>query len=115
MQNRYSVWWPLTLLLSTIAVGLVTFVITDVVVRPVIVMWFLFVCPGMAVIRFIHLHEMVTEWALALALSLAIDTIVASIFLYASMWSPNAILGVLMVFCCCCAIGQVITDQIVVV
>ena len=106
MQNGNSWWWPLTLMLSIIAVGLVTFVFTDVVVRPVIVMWFLFVCPGMAVMRFLHLKEVITEWALALALSFSIDAIIASILLYAGMWSPNAILILLMAFCCCCVIGQ---------
>ena len=114
MQNRYSLWWPLTLILSTIAVGLVTFVTTDLVVRPVIVMWFLFICPGMAVIRFFRFNEIVTEWALALALSFSIDAIVASIFLYTGMWSPNAILGLLMAFCCWCVIGQVVTASFVV-
>jgi hypothetical protein len=108
MPNRYSLWWPLTLILSTIAVGFVTFVITDLVVRPIIVMWFLFVCPGMAVIRFLRFNEIVTEWALALALSIAIDAIIAAIFLYAGMWSPNSVLVLLMGFCFCCVIGQAI-------
>ncbi len=109
MQDRNSWWWPLTLTLSIIAVGFVNFVFTDVVVRPVIVMWFLFVCPGMAVTRLLHFKEVVAEWALALALSFSIDAIVASILLYAGMWSPNAILVLLMAFCCCCVIGQALS------
>ena len=106
MQNRYSLWWSLTLILSIIAVGLVNFVFTDVVFRPFIVMWFLFICPGMAVTRLLHLKEAITEWTLALALSFSIDAIIASILLYAGMWSPNGILVLLMAFCCCCVIGQ---------
>jgi hypothetical protein len=106
MQNRYSLWWSLTLILSIIAVGLVNFVFTNVIVRPVIVMWFLFVCPGMAVTRLLNLKEVIAEWALALALSFSIDAIIASILLYAGMWSPSGILVLLMAFCCCCVIGQ---------
>ena len=108
MQNRYSLWWSLTLILSIIAVGLVNFVFTNAIVRPVIVMWFLFVCPGMAVTRLLNLKEGITEWALALALSFSIDAIIASILLYAGMWSPDGILVLLMAFCCCCVIGQAI-------
>ena len=114
MLNKYSLWWPFILIISTLSVGLVTFIFTDVGGRPVIVMWFLFACPGMAVIRFFHLNDIVTEWGLALALSFSIDAIVAGIFLYAGMWSPNLILSVLMVFCSCCAIGQVVAAGFIV-
>ncbi len=82
--------WPAIIVLSTVATCLVTFVITDIAVRPFIVLWFLFVCPGMALVRFFRLEELVVEWILALALSFAIDAIVAGILLYAGRWSPNS-------------------------
>src|SRR6266516_4986351 len=66
---RFSWLWPAILILSTIAVGLVTFVFPDLFVRPIVVLWFLFVCPGMVVIRFLRLKEPVVEWTIALALS----------------------------------------------
>src|SRR6266516_769312 len=88
--------WPAIIVLSTVATGLVTFVITDIAVRPFIVLWFLFVCPGMALVRFFRLEELVVEWILALALSFAIDAIVAGILLYAGRWSPTGTLGILM-------------------
>ena len=88
--------WPAIIVLSTVATCLVTFVITDIAVRPFIVLWFLFVCPGMALVRFFRLEELVVEWILALALSFAIDAIVAGILLYAGSWSPTATLGILM-------------------
>jgi hypothetical protein len=87
--------WPAIIILSAIAAGLVTFVFTGTVLRPIIVMWFLFVCPGMAVVRFFRLSEHVVKWTLALALSFAIDGIVAGIVLYAGRWSPAGILGIL--------------------
>ena len=87
--------WPAVIICSAIAAGLVTFVITDTTVRPIIVMWFLFICPGMALVRFFRIHEPVVEWTLALALSFSIDAIVASMLLYAGRWSPTAILSIL--------------------
>ncbi len=88
--------WPAIIILSTIAAGLVTFVSTDTALRPIIVLWFLFICPGMALVRFFHLEELVVEWILTLALSFAIDAIVAGILLYTGRWSPTATLEILM-------------------
>ncbi|MFL5654295.1 MAG: hypothetical protein ACJ8CB_08975, partial [Ktedonobacteraceae bacterium] len=84
MRSSWLTWlWPTILILSAIAAGLVTFVLPDIVVRPVVVFWFLFVCPGMVVIRFLRLKELVVEWTLALALSFSIDAIIAGLQLYA--------------------------------
>ncbi len=88
--------WPAIIVLSTVAAGLVTFVVMDTAVRPFIVLWFLFVCPGMALVRFFRLEELVVEWILALALSFAVDAIVAGVLLYAGRWSPTATLEILM-------------------
>lgn len=88
--------WPAIIILSTIATGLVTFVITDTTVRPFIVLWFLCVCPGMALVRFLRLKEPVVECTLAIALSFAVDAMVAGILLYAGRWSPTTTLGILM-------------------
>ncbi len=88
--------WPAIIILSTVAAGLVAFVITDTAVRPFIILWFLFVCPGMALVRFFRLEELVVEWILALALSFAVDAIVAGVLLYAGRWSPTATLEILM-------------------
>ena len=91
--------WPTIIMLSATAVGLVTFVFPGTVVRPALVMWFLFVCPGMTVVRFFRLAEPVIEWMLAFALSFAIDACVASILLYAGWWSPVRVLSILIGFC----------------
>ena len=91
--------WPTIIMLSATAVGLVTFVFPGTVVRPALVMWFLFVCPGMTVVRFLWLTEAVIEWMLAFALSFAIDACVASILLYAGWWSPVRVLNILIGFC----------------
>ena len=101
--------WPIIIILSAIAAGLVNFVIPNLTLRPVIVFWFLFICPGMVVIRFLRLKEPVVEWTLAIALSCAIDTLVASIQLYAGKWSPAGTLTLLIILCLCGAIVQLAT------
>lgn len=87
------------IILSVIAASLVTFVFTDIVVRPFLIMWFLFVCPGMTVVRFFRLNEAAIEWLLALALSIAIDAFIAGILLYAGWWSPIRIFLILVSLC----------------
>jgi hypothetical protein len=91
-----STWlWPTIIIFSAISVGLVTFVIPDIPLRPIIVFWFLFVCPGMVVVRFLRLKEPIAEWTLALALSFSIDATVAGIQLYVGRWSPTGTLIIL--------------------
>ena len=91
--------WPLIVIISTYLVGLVTFILPGATVRPLLEMWFLFVCPGVVVVRFFRLRSPAAEWSLIVALSLAVDGIVSGILLYAGKWSPFAILVILMMFC----------------
>jgi hypothetical protein len=87
--------WQAIIILSAIAAALFTFMFPETPLRPIVVMWFLFICPGMMLVRFLRLNELVVEWVLALALSLALDAIVSGIVLYAEKWSPIAILGII--------------------
>ncbi len=103
--------WPTIVLCSTIAVALVTFVFPAMPLRPFIVMWFLFVCPGMASVRLFLSVEPVVAWTLALALSFAIDAIIAGIQVYTSHWSPPVTLIILMVFCLIMVIAQVVRSE----
>jgi hypothetical protein len=91
--------WSAVILLSVLMAGLVNFVFPDITGRPIIVMWFLFVCPGMTLIRFFHLDERVTEWTLGIALSFVLDVMIASIQMYSGHWSPPLTLGILMGIC----------------
>ncbi len=91
--------WPIILIVSTYIAGLVTFVFPTAGWRPVVMMWFLFVCPGMVIMRFFRFRSPAIEWSIALGLSFAIDGIVSSILLYSGRWSPLATLVILMMFC----------------
>jgi hypothetical protein len=92
---RSSWLWPTIIILSAGAVSLVTFVIPASPMRPIVVMWFLFICPGIALVRLLRLNEPVVDWTLAIALSFTIDAIVAGIQLYAGRWSPTLTLEIL--------------------
>ena len=61
-----------------------------------IALWFLLVCPGMAFARLLRIRDRVREWTLAVALSLVLETILATTMVYARLWSPKGGLGVLM-------------------
>jgi hypothetical protein len=87
--------WPIVIILSALAAGLVNFVFTGTAIRPPIVFWFLLVCPGMALVRFLRIKEPVVEWLLAIALSFAIEALAAGIELSAGKWAPAATLGIL--------------------
>jgi len=53
-----------------------------------VALWFLFVCPGMALVRLLHLDQPLAEWMAAVALSIALGGIIASVLVYTQNWSP---------------------------
>jgi hypothetical protein len=55
--------------------------------RAAIVLPFLLVCPGVAVVRLLRLRDRTAELVLGLALSVAIDGGVPGILLYAHAWN----------------------------
>jgi hypothetical protein len=110
---RCSWVWPTIIIGSTIAVGFVNFISVGIGLRPIITMWFLFMCPGMTLIRFLRLSEPAVEWTLALALSFSIDAIVAGIQMYAGLWSPTGTLDILICLCLGSAFAQIAMPHLV--
>src|SRR5258708_38393220 len=100
--------WPGVIILSCLAASLVNFVFPDLVGRPVVVLWFLCVCPGMMLIHFFQGKEPVTEWTLAIALSLPIDAAVERNQLYSGHWSPPITLVIITGICIIGALTQII-------
>lgn len=88
--------WSLLIVLFAIAAAIFAFADADAQLRPAVVLAFLLICPGMMLVRFIGLREPVFEWALALALSLTVDAIVAGILLYSGRWSPSSAFVILL-------------------
>jgi hypothetical protein len=92
-------WWPLTLAVSAFATSVVVTMQTPPAVRLLITMWFLFVCPGMAIIRLLSIRDRIIEWGLAVIVSLSVDLLIALALLYAGLWSAWLGLLILTVFC----------------
>jgi hypothetical protein len=65
--------------------------------RVLVILWFVLVCPGMTIVRRLRITDPAAELTLALGLSVALATAVASIGLYSGLWSPAATLAVLVV------------------
>lgn len=66
--------------------------------RVPVTLWFLLICPGLALTRAFWWLNVTQIWALALALSLAIDLLVSTALLYVRpgpLWSPAAVLTAL--------------------
>ncbi len=68
--------------------------------RPALIFGYVLIGTGIGWIRLLNVARGVTEWALAIALSLAVATIAAMGMLYTDQWSPErwiallAILGI---------------------
>ena len=87
--------WPGVLILSTLAVSLAAFQNWQSPLRPLITLWFMAVCPGMALLRVFGFRLAAAGWTLAIAFSLAIDTTVGIALLYSGRWSWQAGLVIL--------------------
>ena len=87
----------IVLVLSTLAAAAAVALQLPAPVRAPIVIWFVVVCPGLALIRPFRVGPPFVELTIAIGLSLSIDGIVAAIFLYAGRWSPEGALAILCV------------------
>ena len=90
-----SLWWPVILIASAIGVGLAMYLDIESPIRPVIGFWFLFFCPGMAYVRMIRIRKIAVELIAAIALSVAVNIILTSALVLASIWSSTVASGIL--------------------
>jgi hypothetical protein len=88
--------WRALLLASTFAVGAEVFVGMTPPLRPLVVLWFLLICPGMAIVSMLDIRDGWARISIGIALSIALATVTSSVLLYAGAWSPRAGLLVLM-------------------
>lgn len=59
------------------------------------------VCPGWALLRHTRIEDMLERTVLAVAVSLALITVVAALLMYAGWWSPGRAIAVLAVLTVC--------------
>lgn len=81
--------WPILILCSAAAAVSVSLTDNIMPLRHLIVLWFMAVCPGMALVRLLDVKDELTEWILAIAVSLSLDASVAVVMLYTGQWSPT--------------------------
>ncbi len=86
---------PIAVALSVLAVVVLAAAGGSSTPRTAVVVWFLLTGPGLALTPLLRLNDRWAEWTLVVAVSLAIDILVSSAFLYAAAWSPPVIFCVL--------------------
>jgi hypothetical protein len=70
------------------------------------VVWFLAVCPGLAIVGLLRLRDPWLEAALVPALSFSIDVIVGGVLAYSGLWSASTAILILIVISVSGALAQ---------
>lgn len=92
------VWlWPGVIATSCLLAGIVILAEAATPIRPIVALWFIFFCPGIAFTRLLGLNEPLSEASLAVVTSLSICAVVAGVLLYAGAWSLAGAMVVLMI------------------
>jgi hypothetical protein len=110
LPSPWSRAWAVVILASVAAVVVVTAIELPAPIRAPIVIWFIAICPGMALVRLLRLDQPAVEVMLAIALSVAIGGLVPAALLYAGRWSPAWTLAILAAI----TIGGLAADPILV-
>lgn len=101
-----STLWPSATIGAAVAAVLLAFGFPDSPLRPVVVLGFLLVCPGLSLVRPLQLAEGTTQLVLAVVLSLAIETALGLIMVYAHLWSPEVLLVLLAAGCVAASLAE---------
>ena len=81
--------WLWSVLASSIAVVSLVVLDVDSAIRPVVVVAFLIVAPGTAIVRLLKIPDRIAELTLGIALSAAVDGTVPGVLMYAGFWSSD--------------------------
>lgn len=81
--------WPLIISGSALVAVIAVFAHASPLLRSLVTFWYLLVCPGMAFIRLLKLKDSLTEWILAIVLSLALEMVLGLVMVYAHWWQPG--------------------------
>jgi uncharacterized membrane protein len=87
--------WPAIIIVSSFGIGVSIWRDIESPIRPALTFWFLLVCPGMALVRLLQLKDFLIELTLAIALSIALGTLVSEAMLVTQHWSSQGALAVL--------------------
>jgi aminoglycoside phosphotransferase (APT) family kinase protein len=90
--------WAVVLPVSALVALLFVAVDIGSPLRPIVALWFLAICPGMAVVQLLAIRNRLGEIMLAIALSVTLATFTAMAMIYANVWSPRLGVGLLAAF-----------------
>ena len=100
--------WPIVIVLSTALLGLLLAVDAGGPIRLLLAFWFLFFCPGLAVVPLLSMRSLGEELVLAFVLSIIVDTIVATTILLVADLSTASGFLTLAVLCLIGCVLQVL-------
>ena len=66
--------------------------------RPLLVFWFILVCPGMAWVRLLDIRDPLSEGLLAVTVSVTLTMLLGTVMVYTNAWNPVRGLALLVVF-----------------
>ena len=89
--------WTIVLLFSCLLTWFVIFTDFGGALRFVVITWFLCICPGMMLARFLRWREPLVVWTVAVTLSFAADTVVGGLTVILGKWSPIAVISILVI------------------
>ncbi len=87
-MNRTTL-WPVVIVISALGIGLLAGFDSDSPVRPIVTMWFLLVCTGMAFVRLLDIKDYLIEFVLGVTLSITMTTIVSEMLVLSKTWEPT--------------------------
>ena len=94
--GRAAAVMPAAVVLCAVAVAVVTFADLQTPLRPAIALAFLLACPGLALVHMMRLSDWPAEIGIAVALSLAVNTLVVGGLLLAGVSSHDTVLAILL-------------------
>jgi hypothetical protein len=87
--------WPSAIVITVAALAVATVASPGEPVTVALTLWFLLICPGMALVGTLGLRDPWVRVTAAVALSIAIDVAVAGTLVYSGAWSASIALLVL--------------------
>ena len=99
MMNRIGNWrWPIIIVGGGFVLAVVVGADLTTPLRSVLAVSYLLICPGMAWVRPLKIDDRLHRLTLAVALSIAINTLVGLLLLYTTLYSTgNALFAILLV------------------
>jgi hypothetical protein len=77
-----------------------------------IILVFLVICPGLAIVGFLQLRDLVAELTLAVAVSLGLNVVIAQLLVYSGAWSGRVGAAVLILITGACALLSAIFSAV---